>query len=281
MMLDRSELKLLVERALAGERAAVEAVVGEIQDEVYALALRMLGERPAAEDASQEIVLQALTHLAQWRGEASLRHWVRRIAVRHLLRARRTRMEEMFSFDALSEALEAGEANPPLPAAAEAELRVLESELRLICTQGMLLSLDRDQRVAFLLTKVFELTSEQGADIVGVEPATFRKRVQRARERLGEWMVHNCGLVSAQSRCNCRRQIPVGISIGAMRPEALQLTNHPVRERRRLAIVYDEVDEIERAAAVVCSHPDYAAPESLAAAVRDILDSGRWRLFDA
>jgi len=64
------DLAVRVAHALAGDRAAIEALVRELEDDVYGLALRMLGERTAAEDATQEILLQVLTHLSQWRQEA-------------------------------------------------------------------------------------------------------------------------------------------------------------------------------------------------------------------
>jgi hypothetical protein len=58
---EATDIHLLVARALAGEQDAVEGVILAIQDDVYGLALRMLGERTAAEDATQEILLQVLT----------------------------------------------------------------------------------------------------------------------------------------------------------------------------------------------------------------------------
>ena len=43
--------------------------------------------------------------------------------------------------------------------------------------------LDRDHRMAYILGEVFELTSPQGAAILGITPAAFRKRLSRARIR--------------------------------------------------------------------------------------------------
>jgi len=125
-------------------------------------------------------------------------------------------MEELCSFDALTDLCRMGESNPALPAVSEAELLVLEQELRLICTEGMLLSLDRDHRIAWILDEVFGLNSEQAGEVLEIDPAAFRKRVQRSRERLGAWMDANCGLVGVKTRCHCRRQVPVGVQIGVV-----------------------------------------------------------------
>ena len=93
-------LAALVERTKQGERAAAEQLLGAVQHELFRLALRMLGSQPEAEDATQEILLQALTHLSEFRGESAFRTWIWRIAVRHLLRAKKTRREQLASRNA-------------------------------------------------------------------------------------------------------------------------------------------------------------------------------------
>src|SRR3954467_6078450 len=100
----------LVERARAaatGDKEAVQDVLLAVQDDVYALALRMLGHPADAEDAAQEILIIVLTHLGSFRGESSLRTWVWRIAANHLSRVRRGR-REIFSFEILDERLRTG-----------------------------------------------------------------------------------------------------------------------------------------------------------------------------
>jgi RNA polymerase sigma factor (sigma-70 family) len=154
-MNEERELEAAVPKAVEGDREAARTVVRGVQDDVYGLAVRMLGDCATAEDASQEILLQVLTHLAQWRREARFRTWVYRIAVRHLTRVKRTTIEEKLSFETIEGLIARGAANPPLPELAEGELTVLEREVRLTCTEGMLLSLDRDQRIAWILAHVF------------------------------------------------------------------------------------------------------------------------------
>ncbi|MDG2040821.1 MAG: hypothetical protein P8J30_10105 [Ilumatobacter sp.] len=46
----------------------------------------------------------------------------------------------------------------------------------------------RDHRLTFIIGTVFELDSRQGADILGISAAAFRKRLERARSRLDGWM---------------------------------------------------------------------------------------------
>src|SRR5580692_9746419 len=50
---------------------------------IYYLALRFLGDPQKAEDATHDVFLKALRHLDQFRGEASARTWLYRIAINH------------------------------------------------------------------------------------------------------------------------------------------------------------------------------------------------------
>jgi RNA polymerase sigma factor (sigma-70 family) len=271
-------LETLAARAVAGDRAALERLAADLLDDVYHLALRMTGLRAEAEDAAQEILIQVITHLGQFRGESSLRTWVWKIATRHLGRLRRGKREQVATFENIEQLISEGDKRPPLPELAEAELAVLEDEVRLACTEAMVLALDRDHRMAWILTEVFGLDGEEGAAVVDVPSATFRKRVSRARERLREWLAGKCGLADAAAACNCRRQIPVAIGFGVVDPNDLQYAKHPAG--RRLAVLR-EADAIERTAEALRTHPDYAAPDRLRHAIGEIIGSGHFRMFDA
>jgi len=77
-----------VKRAQQGDQAALEELIAQIQSKVYGLALRMLWHPEDAQDATQEILLRVVTHLATFRGESSFYTWVYRIAANHLFRFR-------------------------------------------------------------------------------------------------------------------------------------------------------------------------------------------------
>ena len=70
----------LIERAVAGDRAAQEALVRRYLGDVYRATFSVLGERAAAEDATQDAFVNALEALPRFRAEASFRTWLLRIA---------------------------------------------------------------------------------------------------------------------------------------------------------------------------------------------------------
>ena len=87
----------------------------------------------------------------------------------------------------------------------EAELRLAAEEVRLSCTEGMLMSLDRDDRIAYTLAEVCEFDGVQAAEVLQIEPAAYRKRLSRARDRLATWMTGKCGIVNPLNACRCAR----------------------------------------------------------------------------
>ena len=98
-----------VKKAQQGDAAALEALIVEIQGKVYGLALRMLWHPEDAKDATQEILLRVVTHLASFRGESSFSTWVYRIAANHLLTWRHSRMEaQTLSFEVFGDHLKEG-----------------------------------------------------------------------------------------------------------------------------------------------------------------------------
>jgi RNA polymerase sigma-70 factor, ECF subfamily len=72
---------LLLERARAGDPEAREQLVRRYLDDVYRLTSRVLGDRELAQDATQDAFVNALGALDRFRGDASFRTWLLRIAL--------------------------------------------------------------------------------------------------------------------------------------------------------------------------------------------------------
>jgi RNA polymerase sigma factor (sigma-70 family) len=279
---DASEehLAACVQAAAAGDRAAAHKVLRAIEDRVYRLAMRMLGHPQDAEDAAQEILVVVLTHLGSFRGESSFSTWVWKIAARRLAEVKRGR-RETDSFEALEERLtgfrEGAHALPVLP---DAESAVFAHEVRLRCTEAMLLSLDRQARIAYLLGDIFNLSGDEAAAVLEIDPATYRKRLTRARERLYEFMRQRCGVFDLANACRCERVAAGASACGLLRRDALLFANHPARAAKQVVDrATREVTDLLRVAEVIRDHPDYSAPESLVAGLRELLDSDRLQLL--
>ncbi|MEW6665437.1 MAG: RNA polymerase sigma factor [Thermodesulfobacteriota bacterium] len=271
-------LESLVELAKQGRKTALEELVRRIQDRIYNLALRALFLPADAEDATQEILIKVITHLAEFKGESRFSTWVFRIAANHLLSTHKRRAENRgFSFERAEEGIEAALSVSGSDNAAACENELVVEEIRLSCLQGMLLCLSREIRLAFILGVVFEVTSSEGAHILNITEATFRQRLSRGRKQIQDFMTRKCSLVHPDNPCACSRLIPHEIRIKMLDPKNLRFANHRCHARASgsAADRLQELDGLRRVAVLFRSHPDYAAPETFVASIRRLVESGR------
>jgi RNA polymerase sigma factor (sigma-70 family) len=231
---DDADLSLdeLARRASEGDREALSALLRDIQDPMYRLALRFLGHPDDAQDASQEILIRIVTRLGSFEGRSKFTTWAYTVAVRSLLRTRKRLVESSVQgagqFAAL---LDAGMGDVDTTVE-EVEYRLLCEEVRISCTYGMLLCLSRPQRAAYLLADVLGLTDTDGAEILGCSRAAFRQRVARARRTLRRVIDNRCGLVDPANPCRCGRQIASSEAAGMLRRDHLPLALHRREEVR-------------------------------------------------
>lgn len=281
----------LVARAVGGDRSALDEVVRLLRDPLYRLALRMVWRPADAEDATQEILLRVVGNLGTWRGEAKLLTWAYRVGVNYLLNLRRKTPQEaaQLSLDDFGESLKDGLADEDYRGP---EATLLTHEVRLNCSQAMLQCLAREERVAFVLSDVFELTSAEAAWITGTTPAAYRKRLERGKKRLGAFLTSHCGLSNPKAFCRCSRRVDQALRLGRIDPVRPAFATHPVTPGGRgveeaARTIVREVTAAEKqmvrlhdAAAVIGAHPEYAAPEARMAAIAGILESGAFPLLE-
>ena len=245
----------LVERSLAGDRAALDALVRAIQDDVYGLALRMLWVPADAADATQEILVQIITHLSAFRGESSFRTWCFRIASNALLRAKSRRQPVLEPVD-----------DAPAPVLTTPEDRLLEREVRVQCSLGLLQTLDAEHRLAYVVGEVLGLPGDDAAEVTGVEPATYRKRLSRARERMREFLTASCGVVNDAAKCRCSKHVRKLDGRERVFTKHLpHVTPSLLEHAQRLAATHAST-------ALYRELPDSAAPETLRAALTHLLN---------
>lgn len=270
-------LDLLVEKARSGSREALEQVVEAVQDDIYRLSIRMLWHPHDAEDATQEILIRVVTNLNAFRGDSAFTTWVYRIASNHLLTTRKRRAEQKpISFEDFAADHAEGLSDAPLAEYTEAEQKLLVQEVKVGCTQAMLLCLDRDHRLTYILGEILELTSVEGAAILEITPEAFRKRFSRSRERIQQFMQGHCGLVNSGAACRCRKRVKQAIKLERVDPNNLLFPNHPASKKMEIAEVEQQIAQLEglkKSAAVFRSNPEFEAPGQLLESVQSLFDS--------
>jgi RNA polymerase sigma factor (sigma-70 family) len=277
------EIEQLAHQAREGDGEALERLIMEIYGDIHGLSLRMLGFASDAEDAAQEIMIKIITHLSTFRGESTFKTWSFRIAINHLLSFRKTLAEKKDIDFNLWEQL--GDRTDPtfdhdsLPGT---DKMLLMEEVRIGCMQGMLQCLDKRVRIAVILGELFEVTSEEGAVILGITPAAFRKRLSRGREQLTGFMRKNCGLVNSRNHCRCVNLIGPDIRDKWIDPENLQFVGPRCRTKIDVGIRdrLEELDEISRAIELFHSYPEYdGPPETIVDLVKKMIDSREYEIL--
>lgn len=269
-----------LDRALAGNQEALHTLVIGIQDLVYNLALRMLWHPEDARDATQEILIRIVTHLDSFERHCAFTTWVYRVACNYLLTTRRRRAEQAeVTFESFAQGLAIGSDDDS--AMPDQERVVLVEEVKIGCTQAMLLALDRDHRLAFILSEIVGLDGEVGAAVLEIEPVAFRKRLSRARERLGKFMQSHCGLANQKAPCRCDRRIGAAIARGHVNPSMLLFAGR-LQVNPSCAAVLESTAELngfEAAGQVLRSNPHYATPESVIDSLHALLDSRSFQIL--
>jgi RNA polymerase sigma-70 factor (ECF subfamily) len=165
----------LLARAQAGDVAAFEQLSGVYADRVFMLLLRLLGDRGEAEDVAQEVMLRAWQGITRFQGRSSYFTWLYRIAVNEANRALAKRARRPAS-------LPIGPQELRLPAspADDPSRRAENSELRLALA-GALAELPPPLRTAIVLRDVEGFSTQEAAEIAGINQAAFKSRLHQAR----------------------------------------------------------------------------------------------------
>ena len=122
---------------------------------------------------------------------------------------------------------------------------------------AMLTCLDREHRLAFLLTDVFDLPHAEAADLCGVAPAVYRQRVSRARRVLEAFTRSYCGLVVADAPCLCNRRVARAEALGRLSRHDLTFVR---LEADALTAATVEMEGLHDSARLMRSHPPYRTP---------------------
>lgn len=177
-----------LERLRRGEAAAFEQLVSEHSGDIYALLFRLTTDAEEARDLTQETFLRAFQSINRFRGDASLKTWIYRIAINQARNRwrwwRRRRRDVTVSLDATDEQRE-------LPLAAtlrddaslnpehETLAREREGQLR-----DALTGLRRSYREAVILRDVDGFSYEEIAATLQISIGTVKSRISRGRMEL-------------------------------------------------------------------------------------------------
>ncbi|HLJ47728.1 MAG TPA: RNA polymerase sigma factor [Bryobacteraceae bacterium] len=259
----------LVGKAQAGDREALDELIRRHQPWLLHIAQRMLWNRADAEDAAQEILIKAVTHLSEFEQRSGFRTWLYRIAANHLL----DRCRSNKTFAGVARGLnEIEDSDIPDPNSMRLETALLVEEAKIACTVGILLCLEPRQRLAFIIGEILGMKDDAGSVVLGTTPANFRQILSRARRELYGFLKQYCGLVNEANPCRCARKAQGFIERGWVNPQHLQFVEGRVGVVGQVATDrFHELQDLEQRYAEVFRCQPVVTPQAQSAALRRLL----------
>jgi RNA polymerase sigma-70 factor, ECF subfamily len=207
-MTGEEEEDRLVEKARAGDRAALEALLSPWRRPLYGYIYRMVTRREDAEDLLQETMVRAIEQLPSFRGEARFKSWLFGIATHvsldHLRRKKRWRVETQVEGEARARA------NPERMAEVAAMMARPDFSFEIrehiaFCFSCLARSLEPEKQAAIFLKEVLGFTAQEGASMLGCSEPQFRHHLSAARASMIEAYEGLCQLIKKTGACwQCR-----------------------------------------------------------------------------
>lgn len=166
-----------------GEEPAFKELVALFQDKVFNTALGFLQHHTEAEDIAQEVFIQVYRSISQFKGNSLLSTWIYRITVSKSLDLLRSKKRKK-RFGFMSPFF--GDDNRPMYEPEDFNHPGIQHERREDASILFKLvdQLPENQRIAFILNKVEELSYREIADILKTTESAVDSLLQRAKQHL-------------------------------------------------------------------------------------------------
>ena len=179
--MQNADEQMLVKSASGGNAAAFEELMRKHEGRMYAVALRMCGNREDAQDCLQEAMLRVYRAIQGFKGQSSFATWVHRITMNTCLdELRRRKVRAASSLDSM---LDSGWA--PTDEDDTPERHSIAAEQRRTMEKAIA-SLPEDMRSAIVLRDVQGFSYDEIATILNANVGTIKSRISRGREKLRE-----------------------------------------------------------------------------------------------
>jgi len=204
----------LIDAALTGDKKSLEQLVKRYQDYLYNISLKLFVHPDDALDATQEVLIKVITGLKSFKKQSKFSTWLYRIAVNHFLNSPKRKTEKLIEENPKAYANFSHEEDESIK---EEE----KEEVRILCSTAMLLCLNREQRLIYIVGEIFNADHNLGADLFDMTPANFRVKLHRAKADLLNYISGKCGLVNPANPCRCNKKARTLIERGIVNREKM------------------------------------------------------------
>ena len=267
----------LVSRAVGGDKAALETLIKRHQNWIFNIALRMVGNPVDAQDVTQEVLIKILTKLSTLDNKNGFRTWAYRIVTNHVLNMKQRGWEKHhMTFSRYGQEIDdSPDLDLPDESTLPVDLQVVIDETFVHCMMGMLLCLDREKRLVFILGEVFGINDKTGSEITQLSHDNYRQKLSRARKHVYAFMQQKCGLVDAANACKCHNKVAFMMETGEIDPDRLRFNTRYFQKVKNVCETRNErlVDLLEgKGRQLFREHPFQESPDFVQA-LNDIIAS--------
>ncbi len=235
-----------IKAILNGDKLALNKLIEENYSYTFNICLKMLYSHHDAEDVNNEIWIKAISRLDNFKFKSSFRTWLYRITVNHILDMKKKSIE--LAIDGGFEGYKKNLVSIPTNELNGEELIILSesiNEAKISCMSGMLMCLDREQRLIYVMGDIFNIGHTLGSEIFDLSLSNYRKKLSRARSELFNFMNDQCSLVNKNNLCICNKKTKGFISVGYVNPDKLEFTaDYKLKIHDKLADKSDQLDNI-------------------------------------
>jgi RNA polymerase sigma factor (sigma-70 family) len=270
----------LIRSTQGGSREALELLIKRHQPWIYNIVLRMIYHPQDTEDVTQEILIKLITKLSTFEQKSSFRTWLYRIVVNHVLNMKRTRAERLeWTFTRYGEGLDSAvDSELPDQKSVPVDVQLLIDEARIGCTSGMLLCLDREQRLIYILGEILGVTDTVGAELLEISRDNFRQKLARSRRDLHNFMQEKCGLVNKANPCRCARKTQAFMNAGYVNPHNLLFASeHVTRVRDVAAKKCEDMISLDAAYAEIHRDHPFRRPSDFVSSLRKLINQSNFK----
>lgn len=171
-MISLQEENALINRVLSGESEAYARLVDHYKTYAFTIAMKVLNNRPEAEEAAQDAFVKAYRYLKNFNREARFSTWLYRIVFNTSISYKRKVRQTLASIENHDQPVEEGSG-------------MEKTDRQAFVTMAMEQLNDAD-RLAIQLYYLKEFSMEEVAEMTGQNMNTLKVRVHRARQRLAD-----------------------------------------------------------------------------------------------
>jgi RNA polymerase sigma factor (sigma-70 family) len=173
-VITKEEEFLLIDRILAGERNLYTTLVDKYKSYAYTIAIKILANRPEAEEAAQDAFIKAFHYLKGFNRQAKFSTWLYRIVFNVAVSYKRKQKPTFQNIE--TSIIEYSE---------RADHNTEQQDKNLFIGKAMN-KLNEADRLAIQLFYIKEFNLDEVAEMMGQNSNTIKVRIHRARLRLAD-----------------------------------------------------------------------------------------------